>query len=383
MRSRLACALVLLASTSLAQSGFDPDALDDELAHKHWGYLSSEEQADCWARFEGEVPYLGTYQLELIRYARALEERDLGYLPLDEPAPYFDPAEHAPAQPIARQRLEFDAPQAQRERQRIYKSVPARGLISAWRYDWGRREVLRTGELEDVQRGFANALAGFAPGHDLALALVERALDDGSQQRTLAAFGHAYTDRVGTVFPGITLYDAWASGQDLEMPDVDVLGVVHDVLGIRDKWSAPVPTSKQRELYEQVGELFHPAQRHRGLRQALAWTYLEGAPPLSAPYPVCIDRFHALWESTKATPSEAAKLLPKFEQWSEFLAEWDTRFNSDESLHAAALVRRRQLKADARAVRSFFLRIMSDAGAFERRALPAPKPPKKPATGAK
>ena len=45
------------------------------------------------------------------------------------------------------------------------------------------------------------------------------------ERSALAAFGPAYTDRNGNVYPGVTLYDAWASGPEIEMPDVDVLGV--------------------------------------------------------------------------------------------------------------------------------------------------------------
>jgi hypothetical protein len=115
-------------------------------------------------------------------------------------------------------------------------------------------------------------------------------------------------------------------------------------------------------------------QRHRGLRQALAWTFLEGTPPLIAPYPVCVDRFHALWEAHRSTPAEVLAQLPDSEAWSEVLADWETRFHADEELHRRALARKRQLDADARAVRQFWITVLADAGAFARTARPEPKP---------
>jgi hypothetical protein len=373
---------VLAVALARAQNAFDPEKVSDEQARKHWEYLTESERDDCVAQFEAQIAYQGTFQLALITYARSLEERDTSFLSDATEIPFFDPATHAPAQPIARTRLDPDSAAAKKELARIFKGVTPRKLRVAWRYDWGRREVVRELDSGARERTFENALAGFAPGHDLALALVERALDDGSQQKTLAAFAHAYTDRAGTVFPGITLYDAWSSGQELEMPDVDVLGVVHEVLGEWKRWIAPVPEPQHRALYDTVGELFHPAQRHRGLRQAIAWTYLEGSAILHGPYPVCIERFHGLWEASASTPSELAKILPSPAGWNDFLASADANLDRTAGLRAAAQRRRATLDADSRAVRNFFLRILAEAGAFERTARPAPKP-SKPASGGK
>ena len=118
---------------------------------------------------------------------------------------------------------------------------------------------MRTGEFRSAQHVFELALAGYAPQADLAVALLEQALDRGEQQLALGAFGHAYTDREGRVFPGLTLYDAWSSGLEIEMPDVDNLGIVHAVTGQRGRWVAPVPASEHDELYALVGELYTDA----------------------------------------------------------------------------------------------------------------------------
>jgi signal transduction histidine kinase len=69
------------------------------------------------------------------------------------------------------------------------------------------RRVVRLRDPDDAAALFENALAGAPPDTDLVEAYVERALDDGAQQAALAAVAHAYTDRDGNVYEGLTLYD--------------------------------------------------------------------------------------------------------------------------------------------------------------------------------
>src|SRR5262249_29966935 len=146
--------------------------------------------------------------------------------------------------------------------------------------------------------------------------------DDGSQQKTLAAFLHAYTDREGGVYPGVTLYDAWASGAEIEMPDVDCLGIVHSVLDDWKTWRAPVPATKHEALYDRIGKIFVDAHRHRSLRRALATVFLEGSPALRDGFVDSVGNFHALWEDCGSTPAELAKRLPKPKDRTEFLSAW-------------------------------------------------------------
>lgn len=380
----LALALVLapLPSTSIgatatrSQESAKHERTDAD-ARRAFGFLTDAEQADCIEELTAELEWLDTFQLRLVRYARTLDERDPGLLPSERETPYFDPKQHAPGQPIARKLLAPDSSTARKTRERILRRMPQSSLVASYRYDWGQGELVRSATAPDAERVFENALAGFAPGHDLALALVERALDDGSQRAALDAFGHAYTDRSGNVYPGVTLYDAWASGEEIEMPDVDILGVVHTLLGIHDRWIAPVPDREHNELYATVGKLFRSAQRHKGLRSAIAATFLEGSPKLPGSYPTSIERFHGLWESCASTPAQVAKLLPDPEHWSEFLVECSTRMSGDPKLLAAAQSRQATLAADALAVRALLLRLLEQRGAFERKERPAPPPEKK------
>lgn len=356
-----------------AQVASSSPARQDADVRRAWELLSEAEQDDALARFEAEIAYLDTFGVGLVRYARALEERDLSFLPVAGDPEFYDPAVHAPAQPIPRVRLAPDSTAAVRVRERMFEKFPERSLRVAWRYDWGRGEVCRVADPMDRSLRFENALAGHPPGLDLAEALVERALDDGSQRKALAAFGHAYTDRTGAVYPGVTLYDAWASGTEIEMADVDTLGIVHDVLDEWRKWTSPVPASKHDSLYQRIGELFVPANRHRELRVAIARTFADGVPEMRPPYSTCTDRFHALWEAHASTPSEVAKVLPPPEQWSKFLAEWNDKASGE--LHGAAVRRRRAFVDERRRIRDHWVEVLADLGAFERTSKPAAEHP--------
>lgn len=370
-------ALLLVPAHAASAQATEPkpvSAPDDAKVRKAFSFLTEAEQLDALEEFAAEVEWLDTFRNQLQRFALSLEERDAGLLPLDTPAPFFDPKEHAPRQPIARKVLEPDSSAARKERERIFRRATKSGVRSAWRYDWGQRELFRT-EPESLERTFENALAGCAPGHDLAVAIIERALDDGSQQAALAAFGHAYTDRLGTVFPGVTLYDAWSSGEEIEMPDVDVLGIVHTLLGIRDRWTAPVPDSQHKELYAAVGAAFQDANRHRSLRAALAATFLDGTVQLGGPYPTCLERFHSLWEANASTPAEVSKFLPKPDAWGEFLSGLAQRLDASRDLAARAEVRRVTLDNDRAQVRALLIRLLDTRGAFARTSRPKPPPP--------
>jgi hypothetical protein len=247
-------------------------------------------------------------------------------------------------------------------RERLLARHAPRALASAWRYDWASGRVVRTAPLEDPERTLQNVLAGLPPGLDLAEALVERALDDGAERTALAAFAHAYTDRDGHVYPGLTLYDAWSSGESIEMPDVDTLGGVHEVLDEWRRWKAPGPGSKLDVLYDPVGERFVRARDHRALRTALARTYLQARPALRDGYEHLPDRLHALWAEADSGLAALTPTLPPAEDVPDFLADAALRIEKDADRVAAGVRRREEQERDAARVRALMLGIPRDAG---------------------
>jgi len=365
--------LALAAPRAGAQDG--AEAPDDDRVREAWSYLLPDEQVDAMARFEAEVVWLDTFQNSLIAHELESLDADAGLLPAAEPPPIFDPAVHAPRQPIARKRVDPESSRVKRVLEQLGGAWPRR-LQPAWEYDWAEGRVVRTADFEDPQRLFENGLAGYPPRLDLAEALVCAALDDGAERETHRAFAHAYTDRSGNAYP-LTLYEAWCSGASLEMPDVDTLGVVHTLDGDWDTWVAPVSGTTQDDLYERVGEHFQVARRHRGLRVALARTYLVGSADMRDGYASHRDGLHALWNEAASTPADLAPQLPDVDHWAAFLEQLGARMADDEQFAAAGVYRRQTLDWEAWQVRGLLVSILGDAGAFERRRrppLPRPKP---------
>jgi hypothetical protein len=334
-------------------------SVQDE-ARARFEKLAAGEKQDFVDYLRSEVGHLATFQASLVAYVLKEADRDPKAWPEEVPAPWFDSKEHTPENDIPRHPLDPQSSQVTSLRRTLLAKVPSPRIQPGFRYDYVTRLVVRGKDWKSPDRIFANALKGFPPDGDLVEALVERALDDGKEQKALTAFAHAYTDRDGGVYPGITLYDAWGSGTEFETPDVDTLGIVHTVLGDLKTWRAPVDAKKQEKLFDTIGGLFVAAQRHRGLRHALATTFLEGSAVLGEGYQPALDNLHALWEDTKSTPSELLPRLPASAQRDAFLGEWTKRCKANASLWEAALTRHRTLDDDGETVKKLALRILDE-----------------------
>jgi hypothetical protein len=363
---------LVLCAASLPAAAQEPD---DARLRQAWSYLTEAEQADVASWFRSEVENLDTFQMRLLRAVLASEPTDPGLFAQDRPAEWYDPEKTAPKQPIARRKLPADDPRAERTRAAFRERAAVQDVPSLWRYDWGRREVVRSGDFQSAQHVFDGALAGFAPQVDFAQALIERALDDGKQQTIQAAFARAYTDREGWVYPGLTLWDAWSSGAEFEMPDVDVLGIVGAITGKPPRWKAPVPESQHDELYEQVGEWFGEARAARGLRESLARTFFVGSTGLGDAWSAHLLRMHGLWEEHASDPAALAAEIGKSKDQADVLPRWAKRFDKDSKRNAKARTRVATLDWDRRQVRALLVRILEEYGAMARTERPAPKPP--------
>jgi hypothetical protein len=347
------------------------DERTDAQVHNAWKQLTPEGRVEVSQWFAAEVDDLETFQARLIKWVLDAQEVDPGTWPDAERAPVFDPATHAPAQPIPRVWLAPDDPRTLKLRQRVFRGVPARLLDPAYRYDYASGELRRLGDPEDPQRVFANGLAGLPPKLTLAEALVERALDRGELRDAFGAFAHAYTDRSGKAYPEVTLYDAWGSGIEMEMPDVDCLGIVHDLLDDWKTWKAPV--RKQKSLYRRIGEVYEDVRRHRQLRGALARCWLQAQPALEGGHATALVNYHALWETVDSDPTALSKDLPDPDAWKDYLAAWARRCLREEPLFRSGEARAAALAADQARVRGTLLRIMQEFGAFDP-PTPAPTP---------
>jgi len=350
------------AAEDEAEAGDAERAAFERRAREVWGAAKGGERHDLVEWFRFELGYVDTLQNALVAGVLARQERDPGLWP-DEAGPrWFEPQEHTGGVG-ARRRPLAEGSRLERARERF--GAAERTLRTRWRYDWASGELRRRDPAGDLERQFENAVAGFGPNVGLARELVLRELDDGSRARTLDAFSHAYVDRSGNVHPGVTLYDAWRSGETIEMPDVDTLGIVHVALDEWNRWKLPVSGATQSSLYERIGELFLEASRHRDLREALADTFVSADGPQVGGYEGYAVAFHALWEEHAADPASLRATLPAPEGWRAFLEELDGRVRDDEEF-AAKGWRRRAAYAESEArVRATFAWVLDER---ERRA---------------
>lgn len=335
------------------------------LMQRAWAALSADERAEVAQWFVAECAQLGGEQVRVRKQLLDTLAVERGLLPRRGLAPHYDPEQHAPADPIPRRALEADAPLAQQARTRfLAQSIEA--PRRAYAYDWAEREIVVVGDENDPELVFHNALLGLAPLADLATAVALRTLDRGEEARTFEAFGHAYTDRVGNVYPGVTLYDAWASGAEMEMPDVDVLGLVHSLGLKRDKrWKAPIPTSQHGSLYAAIGKPFTKARRYRLLREALAELALRSRPALPQGYEVQADALHALWAHTVNAKGLSQALPPPGEEL-EYVAKWSKQLGEVPSRRSNGVDRSSALDRGERAVYALMQNVLNEFGALER-----------------
>jgi hypothetical protein len=326
-----------------------------------WDALDADGRARTIELFEAELRGLETLQIRLVR---GLVERGTAYGPPPEvtPLPQYDENEHAPGLPIERYRLEEDHPLYREVLHDFFPPPHPRALRAAYRYDWGKRLVERTGDPEDLETVFANGALGYPPGLDLALAQALKELDDGEDPVLMAAFHHVYTDRDGGVYPGVTLYDAWASGVVIEMPDVDALGIIHDVLDDWTTWVSPIPGSMHAHLYAVIQRMYERARRYRMTREALAEHLLIGE-PASASHLSLRTNLHALWDREDSKPAALARKLPEEHRLLGWLEEWVEECKREGALFSAGRFRRQRLNKDGEAVRLALTKALRQAAA--------------------
>ena len=358
---------------SLAQAQEVEPLPTDERIREAWSFLLPREQKEVSEWFRAEAGYLDTSQNRLIQYLIDSEERDRGAWPTAKPLPWFDPETHSPAQPIPRKRLDATSPVAEREYKRLKGNMPKDNLRRAFDYDWTTGDVVSVGDERDPELLFENAIMGLPPQIDLAEALLLRRLDDGSQRVALTAFLHIYTDRNGSAFPGISLYDAWSSGLEFEMPDIDTLGILHDVFDDWNSFKAPVPTGSQKRLYARIGDAFLDAKHHRELLEAITVNYVRGnAIPIN-PYTPNSLAFNALWQEVNGDPEAFAKDLPRADRWEKYLKGLVTK-SKKKSFREMGQGRIDWFELDRWRVKSTLVWVLREFGAMDRKALPKPDP---------
>ncbi|TAJ23476.1 MAG: hypothetical protein EPO68_03020 [Planctomycetota bacterium] len=341
-----------------------------------WQYLRASERRELAEFYTAQARTLESHQRKLIALAGKLSDRDTSLWPVEHELAFYDPKVHAPRQPIKRKRLAPNDHKVISAQQELAPPLP-RAVHATWRYDWGTRGLVRAAApalAEDApERVFANACLGLPPDADLAIALVARALDDGAQASTQAAFAHAYTDRDGGVYP-FTLYEAWSSGRDIEMPDVDTLGLYHELFNDFTRFVAPVPNKQHKQLYDAtLFPRFAAARAHRAPREGLAQTWLRAQPALAEGYDAAVIRFHALWHYMNEQPPALAAALTDNSDWERYFTSWTASLAKQPTLYERGHERQLELYADEQAQRELLHKCMRELGLLGRTEMPKPE----------
>ena len=129
-------------------------------------------------------------------------------------------------------------------------------------------EITPAHELEDY-------FLGLVPDTAILCAWLESEFDhDRKLDKVAWHFDHAYCDRVGNCYGGITIYDAFASQMQMEMSDIDVIAYARRVLK-DNSFQSPIPgNSKRQRLYDDTREGFLRYFQHRTLCEAAARVFV-------------------------------------------------------------------------------------------------------------
>ncbi|QDV07276.1 hypothetical protein Poly30_27960 [Planctomycetes bacterium Poly30] len=362
---RITTLLIALACSTLTlgqkESKKDTGPTNEELVQA-WLSLSETDRADTIEWFVAECDRATHFRAELERFVYVRFEGDAFDWPAAEDPPVFDTAIHTPVRIIRRRFVDLTSSTHSAKVKALRGAWNEREMEVAFRYDWARQTIVQVQKWDDPERIARTAAAGFSPMSDLIEALVERQLDLGEMKDAAFAFGHAYSDRSGNAYRRVTLYDAWSSGQTIEMPDVECLGIVHTLDDDWKTWKAPV--SKQDSLYKRIAEHFTPLRRYRALRTSLARCYLQGTPILPGGYEAAAVRLHGFWEVQVSDPEKMAEYLPEDKKWDAWWKKDGKKVDRSKDIRERALARIRALDESRAWTRRTFHGILKEYGAF-------------------
>lgn len=352
------------SSTSKATSAGQTSPTDEELLDA-WKGLSESDRSDTIEWFVAECDNATHFRATLERYVLVNFEGDSYDWPQSEDPPTFDPSVHAPAQVIRRRFVSSSKKGYAKSVDKLRGIWNRRDMEVAFRYDWGLGTIVAVQPWDDHERIARTAIAGFSPHTDLVEAMVEMQLDRGDMREAATAFSHAYSDRSGNAYRDVTLYEAWASGQNLEMPDVECLGIIHTLDDNWKTWKAPVPGSAHKRLYKRIGEHFSPLRRYRALRTSLARLFVQGSAKLPSGYEASALRLHGFWELHVSEPAKLVDFLPEDKKWDRWWKKNAPKVDKDKDLVERAAARQRSLDESRAWTRRTFHGILKEYGAFD------------------
>ncbi len=273
---------------------------------------------------------------------------------------HHEPREFAPVAP-ARQVIERDDARTKKVRTEFPHVRLLRDLAPSVAYDWLQGEAALTPIPLTARDRFKNLCAGYPPTADRAVAKLLAVLDRDADQREIANWSeHAYADRDGRVFEGITLYEAWYSGRTVEVPDVDAIAFARRILET-DSFVSPIPDGKRRDrLYEQIRATLKKHREYRTLCESAAAAFVAAEPQLDPTYQPLVDRMQLLWSEHGHDPTSFAKQLTESDR-TELLQKLDERGMTLPESFTAMRESKQQKQAMCDAIRAACAAVLDEA----------------------
>ena len=246
-------------------------------------------------------------------------------------AEFFDPGVYAAGQNVERRLItNYDGSRPELEIYRTWESEYP--FASRLRFDFGTDVALTTSEVLAPVDALWNFLYGYPPDADYLLVWLLRTFDhDKDFDERARHFDNLYCDLRGNAYDGVTLYDAFASGQKIDMPDVDVIAYARHVLGDRS-FRSPIPAgSKRSKLYKAIQEGFLEYFRHRTLVEATAMLYLDPEAPLREQHEPLRERILYLFSRRDGDPSKVRIFLRGADDRAGMIEKVDAMIGRDRS----------------------------------------------------
>ncbi len=232
-------------------------------------------------------------------------------------------------------------------------------------YDWLSCQIVRRAEELTPDEIVTNLWQGYPPGSDWAVAHILACLNTDEKQRRVGAYlDHLYADLSANAYEGITLYEAWHSGLEIAVPDVDAIPFAVQILGDRS-FRSPIPAGRRRErLYARIRDHALAFRFHRTLIEAAAAAYVAADPVTDSDHKKLLPRFHYLFAAHDDDVAAVAKLVrvvTDARQQERFLADVTKKMEADRAAFAVYRHREQELRRVAVRLRSLTARAIQRA----------------------
>lgn len=272
-------------------------------------------------------------------------QRDHGKLPLADDPPYHRADRWAKGVAPTRELVVQGDEQHTALRKRFPSQVLLPDLHKAIWYEWVTGRIVRRDKPLSKREVMENIFHGYPPGSDDTLAhLLKKFDNDPKMQRMGQYLGNLYADLGAQVFEGITLYEAWYSGETIDVPDVDAIPFERKILKTR-RFKSPIPAGKRRtDLYKKIRDKAFEYRKYRTLREAAAAAFLRADPQMDPMYKLLVPRFHYLYVVLDDDTDAVARLLRNVPNRNILIQRVDERIKGSSREYQKRLKRKKHLE---------------------------------------